>query len=128
DWIAFTGEPEDPEFNKTPYIGLMVSGTGTRSFFTSGSFRSLRGFSPDIDRNNDNRHAIPTVRLTAKWGYSETPPKKVVGACLTQAAIWFKRGEGAWSDAIGAPETGQLHYTKVLDPAVQMMLVNAGLV
>ncbi len=64
----------------------------------------------------------PTVRVTAKWGYALSCPKRVQEACIVQAARWFKRGESSWADSMATSELGTLMVTKELDPDVRMML------
>jgi hypothetical protein len=109
DYIKASGSYEDPDYNSTPYTLLIIDpeGTGGHSHFTDGAAH-LR--------------VRPTVQVTAKWGYSATPPDAVKQACLTQAARWFKRGESAWADAAATTELGAIMYRKSLDPDVQMML------
>jgi hypothetical protein len=124
DWIPFTGGPKHPEFNRTPYTALMVNPTGDYDVFTSGRFAHIRGFRPDTEP----QWAIPTVQVTAKWGYATTVPSQVKLAAIAQASRWWKRSKGAWQDAVQSAEFGTMLYTKALDPDVQFMLVNARLV
>lgn len=125
DWIAFSGDPEWPDFNSLPYDGLMCSGSGTQHIFRSGKVATLRGFSQDYD----SFRQLPMIKVTARWGYSVEVPPMVKLACLAQASRWFKRGQSAWADALSSPDTfGQLVYRKALDPDIEMMLRNARLV
>ncbi len=116
DWLPFSGDPKYPDFNSLPYNGLMVVPDATYSHFIKGSFPPNR--SP----------ATPTVRVTAKWGYSVAAPARVKQACIAQAARWVKRGEGAWNDALASANMGTLLYLKEIDPDIKTMLVNARLV
>lgn len=120
DWIAFSGEADYPEFNDLPYTGIMVDPTGTYDIFPSGYFSTRRGFKPEIEV----KRGIPTVRVTAKWGYAVTVPSEIKQACVIQSARWFKRGESAWSDSLASGELGQLMFLKKLDPDIEMILVN----
>lgn len=120
DWIAFRGDPEDPNFNGLPYTGVMVDPTGDEVLFTSGSFATRGGFRP----TTDVRRGAPTVRVTAKWGYSVAVPTDIKEACIMQAARWYKRLEGAMSDALASAELGTLLYRQSLDPDIKMILVN----
>lgn len=124
DWIPFTGEPEFPEFGRLPYTAVMTDPNGDYSTFTSGRFATLRGFRPlpGLSRN------VPTVAITARWGYSATIPYAIKQACLTQAARWYKRGSSAWADAMASAELGELRYTKPLDPAIQHLLVDGRMI
>jgi hypothetical protein len=124
DWIAFSGDPESPDFNRTPYTAIMVQPNGTFSHFVSGKFTTRRGFMPDTMVSR----GTPTVRITAKWGYATTVPTRVKEACLIQAARWFKRGESSWADAMAPANFGTLMFTKVLDPDVEAMLIRGRLV
>ena len=108
DWIAFRGDPERPNFNRTPYDAVMVLASGNYAAFLSGGLDSI---------------ANPTVQITAKWGYATTVPDAIKQAAITLCARWWKRGESAWSDVLASGELGQLLYRKELDPDVKMMLV-----
>ena len=127
DWIAASGGPREPDFNRLPYDMLIVDPTGDESVFTGGVMGRLRGFAPDPDASA-SRRGVPTVRITAKWGYAAAVPEPVKQACITQVARWFKRGESAWSDTVGAPDFGQLMYRQKLDPDVALVLVEGRLV
>lgn len=119
DWIAFRGDPRKPDFNHTPYTAIMIdpNGDGGYSVFTSGQYLGAKGFKP----TSELPYNLPTVQVTAKWGYAITPPQAIVEATIAQAAIWFKRGEAAWADTIGQPEFGEARFVRALDPAVRMM-------
>lgn len=125
NWLPFTGDPEAPDFNRTPYQGLIVLPGQTYSSFTSGKFTQMRGFSPEPTAL---ARGTPTVRVTAKWGYAVTCPKRVQEACIVQAARWYKRGESAWADSMASSELGTLMVTKELDPDVRMMLEKSRLI
>jgi hypothetical protein len=120
DWIPFRGDYKDPNFNMLPYTMLMTNPTGDQAYFTGGKFGGLRGFPPETDRSR----GAPTVRVTAKWGYSVAVPADIKEACIMQSARWYKRLEGAMSDALASSELGTLLYRQVLDPDVKMILVN----
>lgn len=107
DWTAFSGDPARPNFNGTPYTGLLINPAGSYGIFTQG-----------VSRDG----ATPTVRVTGRWGYAETVPAPVAQACITLAARWYKRGQSFWSDVLGNSDTGQMYYRKAIDPDVQMML------
>ncbi len=124
DWVAFSGDPDAPDFNRLPYAAIMVTPNGTYSHFTSGRFTTRRGFMPDTTVTR----GTPTVRVTAKWGYAAAAPNRVKEACLVTAARWYKRGESSWADAMAPANFGTLMFTKTLDPDVEAMLVNGRLV
>jgi hypothetical protein len=120
DWIGFKGDPRDPNYNSLPYDSLMVDPTGDYAVFLSGSYVTRGGFRP----STDVPRGVPTVRVTAKWGYSVAVPADIKEACIMQAARWFKRLEGAMSDALSSGELGVLLYQQALDPAIKLILVN----
>lgn len=119
DWIPFTGDPERPNFNKTPYTWLMVDPSGSYVSFTSGNFLSRGGFSP----LSDGMRATKTVKVTATWGYAATVPDQIKEACLIQTARWWKRAQSSWGDSMASPELGVLIYRQKLDPDVANILV-----
>lgn len=118
DWIAFSGDPDAPDFNRLPYTAIMVTPNGSFSHFVSGRFTTRRGFMPDTTVTR----GTPTVRVTAKWGYASVVPSRVKEACLVTAARWFKRGESSWADSMAPANFGTLMFTKTLDPDVEAML------
>jgi hypothetical protein len=126
DWIAFAGDPKRPDFQPLqkgkPYTAIMASAVGDESLFTSGRYSQLSGFRPSFTEHR----GVPTVQVTAKWGYSVLVPDVIREACIVQSARWFRRGLSQWSDTIGSPDFGQLMYRQPLDPALQLMLVKGG--
>lgn len=123
-YLPFRGEARFPDFNSTPYNGLVLLGSG-RTFFPSGKqapFNSLIGPSLIFE------FGLPTVRVTGRFGYAAALPPNAKQAVLTQATRWIKRGEAAWADTISKGDMGQLQFRKVLDPDVQAMIVQARLV
>lgn len=107
DWLAYSGSRRFPNFNSVPYTGLMVNPNGDYSRFFRGS---VSGF--------------PMIQITAKWGAYLTIPDELKEASIMQAVRWFKRLEGAMSDALASGELGQLLYRQSLDPDIKMILVN----
>ena len=118
DYITASGDPAYPNFNRTPYTLLIVDPTGDYSVFTGGKFSSQRGFPPE----SDAVRGIPTVQITAKWGYATAVPAAIKQATVTQAAIWYKRGQGFWSKVLAQNEMGQMDYDTYLDPAVKLLV------
>jgi hypothetical protein len=125
DWIPFRGSADSPNFNDTPYTGLMVSGNGNQVYFQSGNYLGREGFKPSSTANR----GLPTVRVTARWGFADTvAPPTVKQATITQAARWYKRGQSSWADTLASGDTGMLMFRKAIDPDVQMMLEYARLI
>lgn len=127
DYVPFAGDEVSPNFNPLPYgpySGLMVTATGTSRIFTSGLFSNQIGFHSDMARLNNNAlgRNLPTVRVTARWGFADVVPAIIKQACLTQAARWWKRGSSAWNDSMANGETGAVTYKKVVDPDIKLML------
>ena len=107
DWLAFRGDPAKPDFANLPYTGLMVAYRGAYATF------------PRLARNGVG---LPSVRVTARWGYSATVPADIAAACIEQAGRWFKRAQSAMSDTLADGDTGMLLYTKALDPDIERKL------
>ena len=108
DWDACTGDYNYPDFNSTPYTMLVCTPNGDYSVFTSGKY--------------SYRWQAPTVQVTAKWGYATTVPYQIKEATIMQAARWYKRLQGAMSDALASGELGRLMYVQELDPDIVMIL------
>lgn len=107
DWVGFRGEWEEPDFNGAPYQGIMVTPAGNHGSFLNG-----------IGEGS----SIPTVQVTAKWGYATTVPPVVKEATGIIAARWYKRGQSAWADTLAMAEFGIAEFRKLVDPDVQFML------
>jgi hypothetical protein len=107
DYVTFTGDPRFPDFNSLPSTGLMVDPNGHYSVFTSGLY--------------PRRVAVPTVQVTARWGFALTCPPVLKQATLALAARWFKEGQGAWSDTLASADFGGLIY-KAQNADIKLML------
>lgn len=118
DWLAFSGDLENPDFNSLPYDSLMVDPTGDESVFTSGRFLGLRGFRPEGTRGR----SVSTVRVTANWGYAVTAPAEIAEAAAMQATRWYKRLQGAMTSALASPEMGTIEVYRTLDPDIEFIL------
>ena len=105
DWIAFSGSFAYPTFATLPYTAVMTDPNGSYYVFTKG----VQG---------------PTVQVTARWGYSATPPADIVEACIMQSARWYKRLQSAMSDTLASGELGMLLYRQALDPDIRRILVD----
>lgn len=128
DWIPFSGDERFPVFNRLPYTAVMVDPSGDQAVFTSGTFVSRVGFRYAIYPRVERRRGVPTVRITAKWGYSVSVPPVVNQVCIIESARAWKRGQSAFADALATSELGDLRFVAALDPASKQMLVGARLV
>ncbi len=106
DWIAFRGEPKWPEFNRLPYHAVMIEAAGDYSIFTSGKYIVRAGFA----RTGESVRRVPTVQITARWGYAEEVPDQVKTATIAQASRWFKRFGGSFDDTIVSAELGSMAF------------------
>lgn len=127
DWVLAGGDPRRPDFNTAPYNLLLVAAGGNYSSFTSGDFDRLSPWASD--RSLGHEHITsPTVRVTSRWGYAAEVPNQVKMATVTQASIWYKRGQSANTGSVGSNDLGELTFPKTLDPTVKMMLTLGRLV
>ncbi len=123
DWLAFRGDPKDPDYNSLPYHGIMVSADSDYAVFTSGLRHGSTGWPREHVR--DSRRRFPTVEVTAKWGYAVTCPRQVYHATLAQCARWRKRFLGEFDDTVVSSEMGSMSYKlrgQPLDNDIAMML------
>jgi hypothetical protein len=133
DWFAFRGEPRYPVFGQPPYTGLMVAPGGSYATFHTGNLsgpssldqyflssrhESLRNHNPRAARG------VPTVRVTAAWGYALTCPPEIREATVMQAAIWYKQMQGAMTDTLADAATGTLIYERSIHPSIKRILVD----
>ena len=122
DWFAGSGDPDEPEYNRLPYTLLFVDPNGDQSWFT--------GETPEMRKRGRARRGIdlwarvPTVQVTAKWGYSVTVPDDITEACIMQTARWYKRLQGAMADSLASADLGGLLYVQQLDPDIAGILID----
>lgn len=121
DWIPFSGDPLYPNYNTLPYDAIMTAGNGSYPLFMNGRYGGLRGFRPD-DYEGVSERNLPTVQVTAKWGYAVAVPEPIKQACIIEVSRWFKRAQSAWADTLANGDFGMMMYQKSLDPAVKMLL------
>jgi hypothetical protein len=128
DWLPFSGDPDDPEFNILPYDALLIDPNGDYSTFIGGASASQDYyFAPTLyrSRRSASRSAIarvPTVEVTARWGYAATIPPQITEATIMQASIWYKRLEGSMASVLANSELGTLELFASVDPAIEMIL------
>jgi len=118
DAFPASGDPKYPNYNALPYNFLLANVNGSYAEFPSGRFSSLSGFRPE----HESKHGLPTVKLTAKWGYSVDVIGSIKQACMIESARAYKRGEGVWADAIANADFGEMRFVAQLDPMVRTML------
>jgi hypothetical protein len=117
DVFPATGDPEWPEYNTTPYTLLVIGANGAYSLFPSGQYTTRGGFRP----LTLVARGVPTVKVTARWGYSDDAPADIKEACIMQAARWWKRLQSAMADTVAGPDFGTLLYRK-LDPDIEAIV------
>lgn len=59
------------------------------------------------------------IRITGKFGWSETVPEHVTQLAVMQVIRWFKRAQQAYEDVGAITSLGQLRYVKGIDPDLQ---------
>lgn len=134
DYISCKGDPFHPTFDQLPYDLLIIDITGDESHFTNGNVGGYagtvwNGYSYDSyifsQSERTAKHVIPgqpTVRVTAKWGYSVIVPTPVREACAMQTVKWYKKFEGAGADRLASNEFGQIPLAETLDDDVKSIL------
>ena len=119
DWIPFSGDPKAPDFNSLPYDALMVDPNGDWVYFTGGRWRGLAGFRP----SRGGVRGLPTVEVTAKWGYSVDVPDDIKQACIMLSAIYYKRLQSSGASVLASTDLGTLEFYKTVDPMVEQLLM-----
>lgn len=118
DWIAFSGDPKDPNFNMLPYTGLLVDPTGDYATFTSGLFTTRGGFRP----TSGVGRSVPTVRVTARWGYAAAAPPSIKELTLILAARLYKKGLSSHVDVVSSDQFGQMVFRELSSTEVKLLL------
>lgn len=124
-WIPFSGSPELPDFNHTPYTGLMTA-FGSGLVFTGRwvnddwSWPSgRRGLAPSTRQRGPSP---PTAQVTARWGYALTIPTPIAQACIIETARMFKAGLAGFSDTLASQDLGKLIQMAKLHPSTVFLL------
>jgi hypothetical protein len=120
DVFPATGDTKYPNFTRTPYTFLLMGVNGDYSSFTYGRSLHKPGFRKEP---TDKPVVVPTVEVTAKWGYATEVPDAIKTATMMQAARWYKEFEGAMNDALASGELGTILYRQELHPDVKFLLV-----
>jgi len=123
DYIAAAGDWRFPDYNRTPYTLLIIDPNGDESVFTGGRYASATGLVP-IGTPERNARGLPTVRVTARWGYADEVPPDIKEACIMQCARWYKRLQSSMADTLASPDLGTLTFRLRLDPDIQGILVD----
>ena len=123
DYIAARGDWRFPDYNRTPYDLLIIDPNGDESVFTGGRYAGTWGLIP-IGTFERNARGLPTVRVTARWGYADEVPPDIGEACLMQVARWYKRMQSSMADTLAGPDLGTLTFRLKLDPDIQGILVD----
>lgn len=104
DVFPATGDPKSPVYNRMPYTLLVCGRNGDYSIFTKST-------------------TMPTVKVTARWGYAATCPAQIKQATIMQAARWYKLGQGAMARSMAGQDVGgSMIYPGKLDPDVEFIL------
>lgn len=119
DVFPATGNPSNPDYQTLPYTMLMIGANGDYSRFTTGAYTHRPGFRPE---RTAVPRGLPTVEVTARWGFASAVPQNIATACLMQAARWYKRLQSSMADVLASGELGQLMYRQKLDPEVALLL------
>lgn len=123
DWLAATGDPKHPSFNRYPLRFLILNPRGAQGWFPSGTYSWVPGFRPTEPELRDALpFAVPTVQVTARWGYADVNLSTIKQATIIQASRWYKRGQSGWADSLQNADFGTLSFIKELDPDVQYLL------
>jgi hypothetical protein len=133
DYLAFGGDMAYPDFNRTPYTGLMAapgSGLIFTGFFGGDeiaweSGRIGLGMSRYYSRGQIR---TPTVQVTARWGYADEVPPLIEEACIIQASRLWKRGQSAFADTLVAGEIGQMLFRVKIDQDLKLLLENGRMI
>ena len=122
DWMPCTGDQYAPDFVSLPYTMLIIDPNGDQSWFTGETMtQKKRGRER---RGHSLLSRVPTVQVTALWGYSVAVPNDIREATIMQSARWYKKEQGAMADALASADLGGLLYIQQLDPDIAGILLD----
>jgi len=125
DVFPARGDAENPDFTLPsvctyPFDLLIIGPNGDYSQFISGKRVSSKGWRSDAQF----KRGLPTVQVTAKWGYATTVPADIKEATIMQAARWYKRLASGMADTLASADLGALLYVQKLDPDIAGILLD----
>lgn len=121
DCFPATGDPENPYYNDTPYTLLVIGTNADYANFMSGQYAHKGGFRP----STIVKRGVTTIKVTARWGYSDAVPDDIKEATIMLAGWWYKQLQSSMADVVGTVELGDLRlYTKKMHPVVADILVD----
>lgn len=118
DWTAFSGDPQDPNFNSLPYTAIMTNPSGDYPLFISGAYSTRAGFRPSTGVTR----GVKTVQVTAKWGYAASAPPLIKEVTLILSARLYKKGLSAHMDIVSADQFGQMAFRELSSTELKLML------
>jgi hypothetical protein len=118
EYEAFRGSYSNPNFNDMPYDAIMLSGNATINSFYVGN---AINYHEDVV-SNMKAPQLPTVQVTARWGYADTIPEVIKTAAIMQTTRIYKRLQGGMADALLTADLGQARFISKLDKDVQVLL------
>lgn len=126
EFQTFRGSYANPNFNDLPYSAIMLTANATVASFLSGN--AINHFDNFTVRDTSSkRPALPTVEITAKWGYALAVPEVIKEATVMQSVRIYKRLQGSMADALLSSDLGQARFISKLDKDVQVLLEFSGI-
>ena len=125
DIIPFRGDVRNPQYNKLPYHAIMININASYTHFTDGNRLSTRNRAIVLPDSDNQLPAIPTIEVTAKWGYSVVVPDIIKQVCIIESARIYKQSRAGYGDASLNQELGQTNFVKALHPTAKKMLDNS---
>lgn len=124
---GFRGDPKHrPNFNDVPYHGLILLPNAPVSRFLDSRFSQMQGF-PTYGDDSTGEVNMPTLQVTAKWGYALTLSPIIKQAAIMHSTRVYKRIQGGMADALLSGDFGQSRFISKLDKDVQVLLEMSGL-
>jgi 8-oxo-dGTP pyrophosphatase MutT (NUDIX family) len=100
------------------YRALADSSTAiTESLFGN----TMRGFN-DYRWSPTAFRRVPTVRVTARWAFSEQVPYAIRQACIIESARIYKMGTSFYADALANADLGRLIMLNGVHPTTKSLL------
>lgn len=122
DVFPARGDPENPDFTLPavctyPFDLLIIGPNGDYNEFMRGTRAVTKG-------GIRIKFGLPTVKVTAKWGYATTVPADIKEATIMQAARFYKRLRSGMADTLASTDLGELLYREKLDPDIAGILLD----
>lgn len=127
EYVAFRGVYNHPNYNETPFTGILLTSSSTIATFWKGVSDQRFEFGDSSEKNSAKAVSEPNIQIGARWGYADIVPAPIRTATIMQSVRIYQRLSGGMADAIINDAFGMNRYMSELDKDVKVLLNMSGI-